>query len=309
MNSGSKNQRSAKKQFTSRKLLLAPVQKPTKRRRRVVRLFIPLDSSNQLRISLRRFKTNKQRRSRRYKQVVLPFKFLSFKEIATAKVRRPHSGKRYLKQKQPILWLPRRAVAVILIIAISINSAAFLNLYLDRSKPSRPVANSPALVSSTQNQQKIAQLPKVMSRSEPTNLRIPTISLDTSLVPIGLQADKTIQPLTRFDVAAWYNGGPTPGELGPAVIVGHVDSWKGIAVFFRLRELKPGDAIQIDRADGSTANFKVTDIKKFVRDDFPTQGVYGNINYAGIRLITCGGTFNTQTHEYDQNTVVYGALQ
>jgi sortase (surface protein transpeptidase) len=112
-----------------------------------------------------------------------------------------------------------------------------------------------------------------------------------------------------FDFAGWYQYGPTPGELGPAVVVGHVDSTQGIAIFWRLRELLPGDEIYIDRQDGTTATLKVDDIQQYSQDQFPTDKVYGNIDHAGLRLITCGGTFSTVTHHYSDNTVVYASLE
>jgi sortase (surface protein transpeptidase) len=109
-------------------------------------------------------------------------------------------------------------------------------------------------------------------------------------------------------VTGWYKYSPTPGELGPAIIVGHVDSYKGISVFWRLRELVPGDTIDITRADGSVAKFQVNSLQQFDQTNFPTQAIYGDINYAGLRLITCGGTFNRKTGHYDHNMVVFASL-
>jgi sortase (surface protein transpeptidase) len=113
----------------------------------------------------------------------------------------------------------------------------------------------------------------------------------------------------RYDITAWYTGSPTPGELGPAIIAGHVDSFKGTGIFFRLRELQPGDTVSVSRVDGTTATFKITSLEQYPKNSFPTQKVYGNITYAGIRLITCGGAFDSQTYEYTDNIVAYGELQ
>ena len=109
----------------------------------------------------------------------------------------------------------------------------------------------------------------------------------------------------RYDIAAWYDGSPTPGERGPSVIVGHVDTYRGPAVFFYLKELQPGQKLYIDREDGSRVTFKVDRMILVDQDAFPTQEVYGNIDYAGLRLITCGGAFNPATGHYLQNTVIF----
>lgn len=151
-------------------------------------------------------------------------------------------------------------------------------------------------------------LPKVMPRSEPVSIRIPKIQLDTSVIPEGLSPGGAIAMPDVFDQAEWYNQSPTPGERGPAIITGHVDSPHNIAIFWRLRELLPGDIVQVDRQDGTTATFVITDIQQFPQDQFPTETVYGNLDYAGLRLITCGGTFNTLTGHYSHNTVVSGRL-
>ena len=103
----------------------------------------------------------------------------------------------------------------------------------------------------------------------------------------------------------WYDGSPTPGELGPAVLAGHVD-WEGEpGAFYGLRELVPGDTVVIDRADGTAATFRVDHVEEHSKDDFPTDQVYGDIDHAGLRLITCGGAFDEDTGEYLDNVVVY----
>jgi sortase (surface protein transpeptidase) len=149
-----------------------------------------------------------------------------------------------------------------------------------------------------------------MPRSIPQQIRIPSIGVNASIVSVGLNQQGAIAMPDSVDVGAWYNGSPTPGELGPAIIAGHVDNYyKGVGAFFRLRETQVGDMIYIDRADGTTATFKVADIKQVPQANFPTQEVFGNINYAGLRVITCGGAFNNQTYEYEDNIVVFGILQ
>lgn len=102
-------------------------------------------------------------------------------------------------------------------------------------------------------------------------------------------------------------GAPTPGELGPAIIVGHVD-WDGPGVFFDLHRVAVGDEIVVTRLDGSVAIFEVTDTEEYPKDEFPTVLVFGELDYSGLRLITCGGTFNRKTGHYEDNVVVFAKL-
>src|SRR5690606_9563165 len=99
----------------------------------------------------------------------------------------------------------------------------------------------------------------------------------------------------------------TPGELGPAIIAGHVD-WRGPAVFHELHRLVPEDEVTISRADGSVAVFRVTRVAQYPKNAFPTEEVYGDIDHAGLRLITCGGVLNRETGSHDDNIVVFAEL-
>lgn len=113
---------------------------------------------------------------------------------------------------------------------------------------------------------------------------------------------------TDFADAGWYVGAPTPGQLGPAVILGHIDSYRGPAVFFRLAALRPGDQITVNRADRTDAVFSVDAIRQYPKNHFPTKDVYGDIGYAGLRLISCGGQFDKAARSYDDNIVVFAHL-
>jgi len=147
-----------------------------------------------------------------------------------------------------------------------------------------------------------------LSESEPVRLRIPDIFIDTNFVPLGLQDNGEIEIPEGYTEVGWYTYGPTPGEIGPSVVLGHVDSYQGPGVFLFLGQLKEGNLVYVDRKDGTTATFRVTGLERYNRDEFPTQKVYGNLDYAGIRLITCSGTYNHETLEYDRVLVVYGEL-
>ena len=146
-----------------------------------------------------------------------------------------------------------------------------------------------------------------LGRSEPVRLQIAAIGVDSKLMKLGLKADGTMQVPPSGFPAGWFTGAPTPGELGPAVIAGHID-WKGPGVFYNLYKLKPGDLVSITRRDGSRPVFRVTRVQQFPKKEFPTNAVYGNIGNAGLRLITCGGTFNPRTGHYEDNIVAFADL-
>jgi hypothetical protein len=148
----------------------------------------------------------------------------------------------------------------------------------------------------------------VLAASTPVHVDIPRIGVHSKLLSLGLQHDGTIAvpPLSEAQLASWYDKGPTPGERGPAVIVGHVDTKKGPAVFFKLGKLRPGDIVDVTRKDGKVAAFSVDSVENVSKKHFPTKRVYGEVRFAGIRLITCGGDFNG--HNYEGNTIVYGHL-
>ncbi len=149
---------------------------------------------------------------------------------------------------------------------------------------------------------------KSLPRSLPLRLRASGISLDTELSAVGLLSDGTVDVPSAYTKAGWYNASPTPGQLGPSVIVGHLDNVKGAAVFWRLHELQPGQFVEVDRQDGSTAKFLINQVTQFPQEAFPTKEIYGNTKQATLRLITCGGSFSRITNQYDQNTVVFATL-
>jgi sortase (surface protein transpeptidase) len=152
-----------------------------------------------------------------------------------------------------------------------------------------------------------APLAPPMGRSVPVRVRIPSIGVDSSLIPLGLQSDNTLQVPPNGFPAGWFTGAPTPGQTGPAVIAGHVH-WAGSpGVFYSLEKVSPGDRVTVLRRNGSVAVFTVTHVALYPKSTFPTSAVYGNIDFPGLRLITCGG-LNAQTGIYDDNTVVFARL-
>ncbi|MEV7553029.1 class F sortase [Amycolatopsis sp. NPDC089917] len=149
-----------------------------------------------------------------------------------------------------------------------------------------------------------------MPKADPVSIDVPKIEAKSSLVPLGLNADNTVEvpPVTQPMQAGWYENGPTPGEVGPSVILGHVDGNKQKGIFFRLKELAPGDKISIARKDGTTAEFAVTKVDRVAKDKFPTDAVYGDTTEPELRLITCGGVFDKASRNYLDNIIVFARL-
>ncbi|MDT7785404.1 MAG: hypothetical protein QOF58_3823 [Pseudonocardiales bacterium] len=151
---------------------------------------------------------------------------------------------------------------------------------------------------------------KGMPPSEPTELRIPKIGAKSSLVPLGLNPDETVEvpPVEQPMQAGWYKLARTPGEAGPAILLGHVDGLKQPGIFFRLKELVAGDEVEVSRKDGTTAKFRVRRTEQIAKDSFPTEAVYGETDEPELRLITCGGSFDQAAHSYRDNIIVYATL-
>jgi sortase (surface protein transpeptidase) len=147
-----------------------------------------------------------------------------------------------------------------------------------------------------------------MDRATPVRLRIPSIGIDSTLIELGLQDDGRIEVPPSGFPAGWFTGAPTPGELGPAVVVGHVDWDRKPGVFFDLWQMTAGETIAIAREDGSMAVFRVTEVLQVSKDAFPTQAVYGDLDHAGLRLITCGGVFDQERRRYVDNLIVFAVL-
>jgi sortase (surface protein transpeptidase) len=145
----------------------------------------------------------------------------------------------------------------------------------------------------------------------PVSMAIPSIGVRSDLLRLGVNGDGTVEvpPLAPDDQAGWYQRGPAPGAVGPAVVLGHVDSaeW-GPGVFFDLGALRPGDEITVTREDGSAAVFAVDRVERHRKDDFPTIEVYGNTDDAQLRLITCGGAFDPDARSYEDNVVAFASL-
>jgi Sortase domain len=150
----------------------------------------------------------------------------------------------------------------------------------------------------------VRQLPP----SPPTAVRIPALGVTSDVMELGLRRGGSMEVPPGAYPVGWYDRSPTPGQLGPAVLAGHVD-WAGEpGAFAGLHELLPGDTVDVDRADGSTAVFVVDRVEEHPKDAFPSDAVYGDLDHAGLRLITCGGAFDEDTGDYADNVVVFAHL-
>ena len=146
--------------------------------------------------------------------------------------------------------------------------------------------------------------------SVPVRVIIPAISVNAPLTQVGLTKDRAVQtpPLNDHNLAGWYKYSVTPGQAGSSLIVGHVDSYTGPSVFFRLKELRKGDTVQVRRADGHLVTFTVDGVQVASKTAFPTQAVYQNTGYPSLRLVTCGGPFDYSSGHYLDNIIVYAHL-
>ena len=204
------------------------------------------------------------------------------------------------------------AVAGVAILAIAIRAqrsapepkASAAGTLLDR-----PAARTqPARTLPTRRTTTPATTHPGLSASPPVSVAIPSIGVQSDLTLLGRNADGTVEVPVSYQTAGWYDGSVTPGQVGPSIILGHIDSTAGPGVFFRLGALQPGDRVAVNRRDGTVATFRITGVREYPKDRFPTIEVYGDTPVPTIRLITCGGVFDSTTHHYLSNIVAFGQL-
>jgi len=198
----------------------------------------------------------------------------------------------YLNRKY---WYRLRKIALFALLFIIFYFS--LNYWQERSqKPQIPAENESSVV-----------LPEFSAL--PTALRIPSINLEAQFGPtLGVQSNGEIEVPESFDELGWYHHGPLPGNIGPAVILGHVDSFKGPAVLFNLGQVNVGDSIFITNKEGVEVEFVIEKLDRPSQSSFPTSEVYGDLDYPGLRLITCSGTYNRGIQRYTHNLIVYAKV-
>ena len=184
-------------------------------------------------------------------------------------------------------------VAVAVAVACSASGAAM---------PAAPAA--PVVISPAQAFHSVRSYGDV-TVAEPVRLRIPALGISSPLLHLGLAPDRSIEVPGDYGTAGWFAQGPRPGQPGPAVILGHIDSKAGPGVFFRLATLPVGANVFVDRADGSTVDFRVKGTQHVAKTAFPTDLVYAPTLEPSLRLVTCGGVFDRAKGSYLDNVIVY----
>ncbi|WP_428965620.1 class F sortase [Micromonospora fluostatini] len=201
-------------------------------------------------------------------------------------------------RSRPVGW------AALLLVLAGALGAVLLAAGLAAPAPRPPGPAGPAAAAHDRPGPSLPALP----RSAPVRVTIPAIGVRAEVVPVAADpaGQLEVPPLDRPTVAGWYRLGVSPGEPGNAVLVGHVDSREsGPAVFFRLGRLRPGDAVEVARADGRAVRFVVDGVASYPKDRFPSALVYGPGDTARLRLLTCGGRFDPARRDYLDNTVVF----
>lgn len=205
-----------------------------------------------------------------------------------------------------LLWPAAAAGLGMLLICNSIGSRA------DDKPPAPPSVAAPAAPApdASSAAPETATPGPSLPRSVPKRLRIPAIAVDAPFTPlsIGTSGRLDAPPPNDKNLAGWFKDGVTPGERGAAIVAGHVDTTTGPAVFLQLRFLRPGSSVDITRADGTVATFKVDTVETFSKAKFPDKRVYADTPDAQLRLITCGGNYNKTVKDYEDNVVVFAHL-
>ena len=216
-------------------------------------------------------------------------------------------GKHRRRRTKPVLVLDAAAVGLSLVGLLALGFGRFASGSPPPLRVSGNVTSpgAPARAADPAPPPRSGQPGRAIHHGAPVDLAIPAIGVRTALVRLGLNPDGTLEVPTDFSVAGWYHLGPKPGDPGAAVIAGHVDNTEGPAVFYRLGDLAPGDLVRVRMADGSTQPFHVYAVREFSKTEFPTSLVYGTTPDPELRLVTCGGPFDSSTGHYLDNIVVF----
>lgn len=199
-------------------------------------------------------------------------------------------------QKQQCKWLKFNW----LLLPLSLPLVACTNNNLSRLEAIAPSSKFNTVLTTN------SSIPQ--SGIDPERIIIPIIDVNAKVIDLGLNPDGTLEVPENYAETGWWTGGSQPGEKGPAVIVGHVDSKTNPAVFYELDSLMSGDLIQVVDNAGRVVNFEVERLKQVPKDNFPTEEVYGMTNEPTLRLVTCGGEFNSSSGHYLDNVIVFASL-
>lgn len=197
-----------------------------------------------------------------------------------------------------------RAAGIIGVLLVLSGTAAVIAAAISQVHASQPTASAAGATGAA------AGGPS-LRRSLPVSIEIPAIGVTSRLLRLGVGPDGAIRvPSLRATPgrAAWFKYSKTPGQIGVSVIEGHVDTYQGPGVFFRLGGLRPGDKVRVRLADGAIAVFRITGVRQYLKSKFPARTIYAATRYSALRLITCGGNFDSATGHYLSATVVFAHL-
>lgn len=209
------------------------------------------------------------------------------------------------KTRRSTTYRRHQVLSLVAAVLVGWGAGATALAHASGASDQAPVAAPPMPLAPTPAQEARALPPT----ATPVRLRVPSVGLEAALVPVGLDEAGALSVPDDFSVAGWYQGGPRPGERGPATIVGHVDSHKGPAVFFRLRDLGPQARAVVDYSDGHSVEFRVHHRTEHGKDAFPTATVYANTPTPELRLITCGGSFDRASRRYTKNVIIWARAE
>jgi hypothetical protein len=231
---------------------------------------------------------------------------------------------RSISSIRKVWWTPARCIAVLgglvgaglLVLAFTLarSETPSVGIADSEASPDQPVT---ARAAPSHRDRRVGRGPtgtedlitgRVLPQALPTSVSIPTLHIASRLVRLGLDDYGAMEVPSDPASAGWYERGPTPGALGPAVIAGHVTWNQAPAVFFRLASMHDGDLVEVGREDGRVAVFRVTRVARYDKHHFPTRAVFGRVDHAGLRLITCGGDFDELRRRYHDNVVVFARL-
>jgi sortase (surface protein transpeptidase) len=195
------------------------------------------------------------------------------------------------------------------IVALILGASGWVGLtrHQEPAAAAPTAAPSPVTTTATAGAEPAATVPKDPD-VRPTHLRIPAIGVSATVISLGIQPDRQVEVPENPDEVGWYRLGARPGQEGSAVLLGHVDSKAGPAVFHRLPSLEPGDEVEVVDTDGRATRFEVTSIATYANEDFPARKVYRPAGRPGLALVTCGGRYDAANGGYQSNVVVYADL-
>jgi sortase (surface protein transpeptidase) len=199
-------------------------------------------------------------------------------------------------------------VAALMLVATGLFAGAVISVRGSEASPSQLERDIPPLRANVLAATALSRHAVRKQMPIPVRISVPAIGLNTRLIPLGLNSDRTVQVPRSFAQVGWFRPGPEPGESGAAVILGHVDSKSGPGAFYRLRALRRGDIIRVTPKRGSRLRFVVIGSRAVPKTRFPTKLIYRKTGWPALRLITCDGRFDSSTGHYVDNYVVFARL-